>query len=111
MSKTGGVRFGDSILSDQFKQLDRTSMMNLHTTMILKKRMSKDILGSSDHSVSSHEGSPRVGVKFADHFDTKRISMMRRSIAEEMFYNEEEIAEFRYEKFMEECGLDPDEYE
>jgi uncharacterized protein YlzI (FlbEa/FlbD family) len=40
----------------------------------------------------------------------KRISLMRQSFAENMFYSEEDIANMKYEKFMEECGLEPDDF-
>jgi hypothetical protein len=40
----------------------------------------------------------------------KRISLMRQSFAENMFYSEEDIANMKYEKFMEECGLEPNDF-
>ena len=41
----------------------------------------------------------------------KRISKIRMSFVDDMFYTEDEIADFRYDKFMEDCGLDPNDFE
>lgn len=41
----------------------------------------------------------------------KRISTMRDSFAMNMFYSDEEIANFKYQKFMEDCGLDPSDFD
>ena len=41
----------------------------------------------------------------------KRISKMRDSFAVNMFYSEDEIADFKYQKFMEDCGLDPSDFD
>jgi hypothetical protein len=36
------------------------------------------------------------------------IPIIPPSKCDEYFYGEDEIAAFRYEKFMEDCGLDPE---
>ena len=41
----------------------------------------------------------------------KRISKIRMSFVDDMFYTEDEIADFRYDKFMEDCGLDPNDFD
>jgi hypothetical protein len=40
--------------------------------------------------------------------DEHVIPIIPPSKCEDFFYGEEEIAIFRYEKFMEDCGLDPE---
>ena len=53
----------------------------------------------------------RAGVRFSDTVDTKNISILNRSALNELFYASVDYQEMRYEAFMEECGLDPNEYD
>jgi hypothetical protein len=43
--------------------------------------------------------------------DEREIPFLPSIEYNELFYDEEEIAHFRHEKFMEEAGLDPETYE
>jgi len=52
----------------------------------------------------------KQGVRFRDEVDTKVISRLRRSAIEDLFYNSTDMADFRQEAFLEECGLDPSEF-
>ena len=51
------------------------------------------------------------GVRFSDEIDEKHISRLRQSCINEMFYMSDEFAAFRHEAFMEECGLNPDDFD
>ena len=45
-------------------------------------------------------------VRFEDEVQMNEISRLRRSMLEDMFYASEDLANFRYEAFMEEMGLE-----
>ncbi|KAG7367458.1 hypothetical protein IV203_030129 [Nitzschia inconspicua] len=45
-------------------------------------------------------------VRFQDEVEENEISRLRQSMIAELFYASEDLAEFRYEAFMEEAGLD-----
>jgi hypothetical protein len=56
----------------------------------------------------------KKGVRFADEVDLNEVfevSRFRNSMLEDMFYGSEDLANFRYEAFMEEAGLDIAEYD
>ena len=40
-----------------------------------------------------------------------RYSKVRASLLDDLFWSDSELADFRYEAFMEECGLDPAEFD
>ena len=80
-------------LQSSFNSLDEHSVHNLNSAVTKK----------SDRALRWKRNSSLVS--------EKRISFMRKSMVDDMFYTEEEIADFKYEKFMEECGLDPSEFE
>jgi hypothetical protein len=48
----------------------------------------------------------KKGVRFADEVELNEISRLRNSMLDDMFYASEDLANFRYEAFMEEAGLD-----
>lgn len=50
-------------------------------------------------------------VRFADENELNEISKLQASVLHELFYASEELAEFRYEAFMEEAGLDPSQFD
>lgn len=50
-------------------------------------------------------------VRFEDEVELNEISKLRRSMLDDMFYASEDLANFRYEAFMEEMGLDMDEFD
>jgi hypothetical protein len=43
--------------------------------------------------------------------ESMRISKIRASCWDDMFYTEDELADFKYTAFMEECGLDPADFD
>ena len=49
-------------------------------------------------------------VRFADENELNEISRLRNSVIAEMFWASEDLANFRYEAFMEEAGLDINEF-
>ncbi len=49
-------------------------------------------------------------VRFKDEHEMNEISRLRNSMIEEMFWASEDLANFRYEAFMEEAGLDIEEF-
>ena len=50
-------------------------------------------------------------VRFEDEIQLNEISRLRRSMLEDMFYASEDLANFRYEAFMEELGLDNEDFD
>lgn len=83
----------DKGLADSFSNLSHRSINDLSCSLEVKKKMSSE------------------GIRWSDRVDTKRISTIRKSCFDNMFYSSEELADFRHEAFMEECGLDPAEFE
>jgi hypothetical protein len=51
------------------------------------------------------------GAHWADDVDSKHIYVLRKSCIDGMFYTSTDLAEFRYEAFMEECGLNPNDFD
>mmetsp|Transcript_52768 Transcript_52768/g.127919 ORF Transcript_52768/g.127919 Transcript_52768/m.127919 type:complete len:783 (-) Transcript_52768:91-2439(-) len=49
-------------------------------------------------------------IKFKDGHSQKEIPDLTDSLYDILFYTEEQLADFRYEAFLEECGLDVDEF-
>ena len=49
-------------------------------------------------------------VRFTDEVELNEISRLRNSVIAEMFWASEDLANFRYEAFMEEAGLDINEF-
>lgn len=49
-------------------------------------------------------------VRFTDEVEMNEISRLRNSVIAEMFWASEDLANFRYEAFMEEAGLDINEF-
>jgi hypothetical protein len=53
-----------------------------------------------------HDSKWKKTVQFADEAELNEISFLRKSLLGDLFYGSEDLAEFRYEAFMEEAGLD-----
>ena len=49
-------------------------------------------------------------ISFNENVKVREIEPIARSKSNEFFYDDDEIAEFRYEKHLEDCGLDPEEF-
>jgi hypothetical protein len=75
------------------RNLGEDSVAYIANALIIKQELSKQ------------------GVRFADEVDEKQISKLRQSCINQLFYASADFAAFKYEAFMEECGLDPNEYE
>jgi hypothetical protein len=50
-------------------------------------------------------------VRFADEVDVNQFSRLGASHFDDMFYASQDLAEFRYEAFMEDAGLDMADYD
>lgn len=74
------------------RALRRESIQDISRCLMVKREMSQR------------------GVTFRDEIDTKDISRLRRSAIEDLFYNSTDMADFRQEAFLEECGLDPADF-
>lgn len=74
------------------QNLNRESVRDIRKSLATKKHMVKQ------------------GVRFDEHVDSKDISRLRKSAIEDLFYNSTDLADFRQEAFLEECGLDPSEF-
>jgi hypothetical protein len=53
----------------------------------------------------------RRNVRFQDEIEENEISRLRQSMIADLFYASEDLAEFRYEAFMEEAGLNVEEFD
>jgi hypothetical protein len=82
----------------------------------LTEILSSPEVGTNDDSIgslgqsASDVFSPR-GVRFNDEMDVNQFSKLGNSVLNEIFYASDEIAEFRYHKHMEDCGLDPEDFD
>ena len=77
------------------------------TSSILKQKDATKIAAN----LVGKKAAARAGVRFSDTVDTKNISLLHRSALDDLFYASVDFKEMRYEAFMEECGLDPNEYD
>ena len=50
-------------------------------------------------------------VRFSDEIELTEISRMRNSVIAEIFWGSDELANFRYEAFMEAAGLDIEDFD
>jgi hypothetical protein len=75
-----------------FQNTKEGSIRDLTRVMGLKKQMSMR------------------GIKFADNVEVNEIARMRESATKLCFYSEDSISDFRYEAFMEACGIVPSEF-
>jgi hypothetical protein len=76
-----------------FSNLDDDSLRGISTSLVVKQQLSEQ------------------GVRFADTVDEKDISRLHQSAIEGLFYSDEDFATFRYTAFMEDCGLDPNDFD
>jgi hypothetical protein len=60
---------------------------------------------------TGHGPKQKNEVRFADEVELNEISFMRKSLLEDLFYGSEELAEFRYQAFMEQAGLDVNDFD
>mmetsp|Transcript_3523 Transcript_3523/g.5617 ORF Transcript_3523/g.5617 Transcript_3523/m.5617 type:complete len:208 (-) Transcript_3523:980-1603(-) len=60
--------------------------------------------------VASNKNGVKKLVRFQDEVEENEISKLRRSMLDDLFYASDELANFRYEAFMEEAGLDVNEF-
>mmetsp|Transcript_20508 Transcript_20508/g.31337 ORF Transcript_20508/g.31337 Transcript_20508/m.31337 type:complete len:223 (+) Transcript_20508:203-871(+) len=93
MKRNQSITLNSLARGNSSRNLGEDSVADITTVLTMKQEMSKQ------------------GVRFSDEVDEKDISKLRQSCINLMFYKSEEFAAFKYEAFMEECGLDPDEYE
>jgi hypothetical protein len=56
-------------------------------------------------------GAPSRSISFSDKVDSKEVPKLLRSQSADFFWDDEELANFRNEAFMESCGLDPADFE
>jgi hypothetical protein len=54
---------------------------------------------------------PSRSISFSDKVDSKEVPKLPRSQSADFFWDDEELASFRNEAFMESCGLDPADFE
>eukprot|EP00934_Nitzschia_sp_Nitz4_P008265 Nitzschia sp. Nitz4//scaffold7_size249615//3714//4439//NITZ4_001133-RA/size249615-processed-gene-0.124-mRNA-1//1//CDS//3329558310//8255//frame0 len=74
------------------------------------RTIAPDCVAEISKSVLTHKKMSEQGVRFEDTVDSKRISKIRMSVIDDLFYNSMDLADFRQEAFLEECGLDPAEF-
>lgn len=73
-----------------------------------QQQQQHDCSSSSD---GRQRPSMKRGISFSNVIDEREIPILPRSKSNDFFYDDEEIATFRHEKFMEDCGLDPNDFE
>ena len=49
-------------------------------------------------------------VRFSDDVQIQEIAKYSSSVLDDLFYDDDQLSNFRYEAFMEKCGLDPESY-
>jgi hypothetical protein len=54
---------------------------------------------------------PGRSISFCEEVQERQVPIIPPSKSNDFFYDEDEIAQFRHEKFMEDAGLDPETYE
>jgi hypothetical protein len=115
-----GLRREDSIsvenLIETLTQPHNNSRRNLPTRHLRRELSSR--LAFKENSVRDISASlvmkkqmSRRGIRFSDEIDTKQISFLHKSAIEDLFYHSEDFADFRYKAFMEDCGLDPNDFD
>ena len=102
---------GDGDDGDDDDDDDEVSIEDLET--FLEENRRKESIrrecGVDDTLHSSRAGS---SVQFSDVVDLLELDQEESEFeGEELFYTEEEIDRFRYEAFMESCGLDPEDHD
>eukprot|EP00339_Tiarina_fusa_P030186 CAMPEP_0117082214 /NCGR_PEP_ID=MMETSP0472-20121206/57906_1 /TAXON_ID=693140 ORGANISM="Tiarina fusus, Strain LIS" /NCGR_SAMPLE_ID=MMETSP0472 /ASSEMBLY_ACC=CAM_ASM_000603 /LENGTH=104 /DNA_ID=CAMNT_0004810383 /DNA_START=115 /DNA_END=429 /DNA_ORIENTATION=+ len=80
-------------LRDSFSSVNNKSIRDLSTALDVKSELSRN------------------GVRFADAVDTKEIAKVRKSVIDDLFYSDEDLSEFRHLAWLEECGLDPADFD
>jgi hypothetical protein len=73
-----------------------------------------DVSLNPEEDLGGFKPSPDDGkqhVRFADEIDVKQFSRLGASHFDDMFYASQDLAEFRYEAFMEDAGLDMADYD
>jgi hypothetical protein len=71
----------------------------------------RPILKTSESSTGSLDSSCQRYARFSKHIDVKVIPEF---LAEEFsifFYDDDELAKFRHDAFLEACGLDPNDFD
>lgn len=81
----------------------RSNSFSVHDLGTLKSSLAKDRMAQSLHFDGNRS------VTFSDVVDTKDILKLEGSF-DLLFYSDNELAEMRHKAFMEDCGLDPDEF-
>ncbi|KAL3909400.1 MAG: hypothetical protein SGARI_002614 [Bacillariaceae sp.] len=113
----GSVSNKASSSSLQSKENDRFPQKStVASSLIGKAQRTPSILKRKDATkiaanLVGKKAAARAGVRFSDTVDTKNISFLHRSALNDLFYASVDFSEMRYEAFMEECGLDPNEYD
>jgi hypothetical protein len=92
--------------SGSYKKLRRLNSLGSSIS-----NLEDDCLRDISASLAVKEQLSKQGVRFADTVDEKDISRLHQSAIEALFYSSEDFATFRYTAFMEDCGLDPDDYD
>ena len=62
-------------------------------------------------NTSTRSLTSRDSVRFSDCVDVKNVPRFPIEEFSNLFYEDEEIAQFRYEAFCEDCGFDPKEFQ
>lgn len=89
----------------------RKSLAQIGEDLELSETSLSDLSGLQGLNGKEEQAQLEKQVRFEDEVQLNEISKLRRSMLEDMFYASEDLANFRYEAFMEELGLDMDEFD
>lgn len=88
----------------------RSLMKHSNETKRSMRNLGRESIRDIRESLMKKQHMVKRGVRFEEHVDFKDISRLGKSAIDDLFYNSADLADFRQEAFLEECGLDPAEY-
>ena len=87
------------------------SQISEHAEMNERSLTDLDALQTSASRLAIQQAAIVKGVRFSDEVELTEISRMRNSVIAEIFWGSDELANFRYEAFMEAAGLDIEDFD
>ena len=97
-----------AMVSETSSDTSLSDLMALARSPLVIRALAKSSAVAKKRRSGGDDRNPKqkYQVRFADEVEMNEISFLRKSLIGELFYGSEDLAEFRYEAFMEEAGLD-----
>ena len=93
------------------RRLDGIDRRQSRTSLVVSKYLNSNSTSSLSKSLRIKDNMREEGITFSDEVACKRITRIRNSVIDDLFYTDEEIAEFRNQAFMEDCGLNASDFD